>query len=248
MQLTVLGSSGTYPTAGRPASGYLVSHEGTTLWMEAGPGTYAALCMEMDPAELDGVFLSHRHPDHCVDVFALFHAMAYGGVGSGPLPVIVPEGLADSICAFVEGSADAMNSVFSFQTLADGERTEVGSLSLTVARTNHPPPTIAPRIEAGGKTLTYTADTGPSDAVAALGEGSDLLLSEAALGDPRHPDSYLFHLTGVEAGAMATKANARRLVLTHIAPTLDPNQVVAGAESQFDGQVSIAFPGSRVTV
>ena len=43
MRLTVLGSSGTWPTPGRPASGYLISHEGTRVWVDAGPGTFMAL-------------------------------------------------------------------------------------------------------------------------------------------------------------------------------------------------------------
>ena len=72
MQLTILGSNGTYPTAGRPASGYLVTHQGSRLWMDAGSGTYGALAAEMDPTDLDAIFLSHRHPDHCADIFASF--------------------------------------------------------------------------------------------------------------------------------------------------------------------------------
>ena len=43
MLLTVLGANGAYPTAGRPAAGYLVSAGGAALWMDAGPGTFMAL-------------------------------------------------------------------------------------------------------------------------------------------------------------------------------------------------------------
>jgi len=246
MQLTILGSNGTYPTAGRPASGYLVTHEGSRLWMDAGSGTYLALAAEMDPVDLDLVLLSHRHPDHCVDVFALFHAIAFGPSQPDPIPVIVPEGLMESLVGFV--GSDRMHEVFDFRLVEAGSELTIGPFDLSIAESSHPPPTIAPRITAGGKTLTYTADTGPSAALEDHARGSDLLLAEATLSAPRQPDAFPFHLTGTEAGSMATRAGVRRLMLTHIAPYADPHQSVVDAESTFNGEVTLAVPGARVTV
>lgn len=248
MQLTVLGSSGTYPTAGRPASGYLVTHEGTRLWMDAGPGTYGALCQEMDPRHLDAVLLTHRHPDHCTDIFALFHASAYGDREVGGLPLIVPDGLADHLCDFVPGSSDTMRKVFAFMPVGGGDTVDIATLQISIEMAAHPPPTIAPRIAAGGKTLTYTADTGPSPSLEEHASGSDLLLAEASLPGPRDAAALPHHMTGSEAGAMAARAGVRKLMLTHIPPYVDPDQAVADAESEFDGQVTLAVPGTRVTI
>ena len=47
MRLDVLGSSGTYPTADRPASGYLISDEATHVLCDAGFGTFAELTRRM---------------------------------------------------------------------------------------------------------------------------------------------------------------------------------------------------------
>lgn len=246
MQLTILGSNGTYPTAGRPAAGYLVSHLGTRLWLDAGPGTYQALASEMDPRDVSGVLLSHRHPDHCSDVFALYHALAYAERPFPQVPVFVPEGLEQRLCDFVESSADAMRRVFGFRTVGEGARIELGDLDITIAMAAHPPPTISPRITAGGKTLTYTADSGPSERLEEHAAGSDLLLAEATLDSTE--DGRAVHMTGAEAGSMARRAGARRLMLTHIAPYVDPEKSVADAESEFDGEVTIAVPGTRVAV
>ena len=247
MQLTVLGSNGTYPTAGRPASGYLVSEGETTLWMDAGPGTYLALCREMDPRDLTGVFLSHRHPDHCTDIFALYHALAYGERKIPPIPVLCPERLAAALGELVGGSS-AWRSSFEFLTLADGDSFTLGSMQISVTRTNHPPPTLAPRIVADNRSLTYTADTGPCPALEQHAAGSDVLLAEAALSEPRDNASFPHHMTGLEAGAMASRAGVGRLVLTHIAPYLDPEKSVMEAESAFRGRVSLAVPGTRIRV
>ena len=247
MQLTVLGSNGTYPTAGRPASGYLVSNGDTNLWMDAGPGTYVALCGEMDPRDLTGVFLSHRHPDHCTDIFALYHAVAHGDRAVRPIPVLCPEGLAQALGRFVGGSS-VWWSTFEFITLSDGDSVDLGSMRVAVARSNHPPPTLAPRIAADGRSLTYTADTGPSEALECHAAGSDLLLAEAALAEPRTGGSVRYHMTGTEAGSMAAKARVRRLMLTHIAPYLDPERSLMEAESEFGGEVSLAVPGARIRI
>ena len=68
MRLTVLGSSGTYPAPSNPASGYLIESGGTRVWSEAEPGTFAALARCLDWDLLDAVVVSHRHPDHCMDL------------------------------------------------------------------------------------------------------------------------------------------------------------------------------------
>ncbi len=159
----------------------------------------------------------------------------------------MPEGLEDRLCSFVEGSADRMRSVFDFRTLGQGDVLTLGSLEVSIAMANHPPPTLAPRISGGGKTLMYTADTGPSPSLEAHAAGSDLLLSEATLGDGPPRDDEV-HMTGAEAGAMAAAAGVRSLMLTHIAPYVDHDRTVAAAEGEYSGPVSLAIPGARVTI
>lgn len=248
MELTVLGASGTYPAAGRPASGYLVSEAGTDLWMEAGPGTFTALCGLMDPFDLDGVFISHRHPDHCTDFLALYHALAHGGYRGGRKPVILPTGLWDLLAGFSSGKS-ALRAVFDpVEPPLPGGELNIGGLRITTARANHPPPTLAARITAAGRSLVFTADTGPDRSLEELAAGCDLLLAEASLQEPRDPQSPAFHLTGREAGEMAARAGARRLMLTHIPPHLDPERTMLEAEGAFRGEVTLAVPGARARV
>lgn len=247
MLLTVLGANGVYPTTGRPASGYLVSDGETNLWMDAGPGTYLALCKELDPIEIDAVFLSHRHPDHCSDFFALYHSVAHGPGRRGRIPVVCPEGVAEALAVFLQHPA-ALDATFEFLTAGDGDSVRLGSMDVSMVRTNHPPPTLAPRLSVGGRSVTYTADTGPSDAVASHAAGSDLLLAEATMTGMRGPDSYPHHMTGAEAGVMAAAAGVGRLVLTHIPAHVDPDRILAEAEAEFDGRVALAVPGARMTV
>ena len=63
MELTVLGSSGGCAAPGNPASGYLITHGDTTIWCDAGSGTFMALMELMDPADVDAIVFNPNDPD-----------------------------------------------------------------------------------------------------------------------------------------------------------------------------------------
>ena len=97
MELTVVGCSGSVPGPESPASSYLVRapHEGRTfsLLLDLGPGAFGHLHRYLDPAELDAVALSHLHPDHCLDVCALYVAARYSATAPWPrIPLYGPTG------------------------------------------------------------------------------------------------------------------------------------------------------------
>ncbi len=250
MRMTVLGSSGTYPAAGRPASGYLVEWGGAVVWMDAGPGTFDALCGRTEPGELDAVIISHRHPDHCSDLFALFHYLAYGPGGRVPVSVYVPAGLADHLAGFVgeEAGDGAFQQLFDFRTVGDGDEAALGGLTMRFASTAHSVPTIGVRVEAGGRSLAYSADTGPGGGVPGLAAAADVFLCEATYQEPRSRYSYPYHLTAAQAGATARDAAARRLVLTHLPPALDAATSADEAAAAYGGAVQVAAPGLEVEV
>ncbi len=76
------------------------------------------------------------------------------------------------------------------------------------------------RVEAGGAVLAYTGDSGPCPAVIEMARDADLLVAEATYQDAS--SQAFFHMSATQAAEHATSAGARRLMLTHILPTLDP--------------------------
>ncbi len=250
MRLVVLGSSGTFPVPGRPGSGYLVQREGTTLWVDAGPGTFLALSDRVTPSEVDAVVISHIHPDHCTDVFAFYHYLAYGPGGKLPVPVYAPDGVVERVTAFAgaEDPTHPLHGALDFRKVGDGDEAEVGPLRLRFATTDHSVPTVGVRVDAGGPALTYSADTGPGGGVPALAAGARLLLCEATYQGSRAGVVYPHHLTAAEAGRMAREAGVDRLMLTHIPPVLDWRRSVEEAEAEFGRSVELAVPGMEVGV
>ena len=231
LSLTVLGCSGSYPGPGAAASGYLLRGGGVTVWLDAGSGTLANLQRHIGLDEVDAVVLTHEHPDHMSDIEGYRVACAYV-IGRTGVPVYAPAGVRDRLSAEPEPA-------FDWRTVADGDAVEVGGLSLRFARTDHPPETLAVRVDGEGRSLGYTADTGPAWSMAdAFGDGVDLALSEATyLGDR---EGTAGHLSGRQAGGLARSAGARRLVLTHLWPVLDPEAVRAEAEGAYGGPVDLA--------
>jgi ribonuclease BN (tRNA processing enzyme) len=97
----------------------------------------------------------------------------------------------------------------------------------------HPVEAYAVRVEAAGRSLTYSGDTAPTDALVALARDTDVLLCEASFLDGEGPPGL--HLTGREAGEHAAKAGAGRLLVTHVPPWVDADRVAAEAAAAFPG-------------
>lgn len=248
VRLTVLGSNGTYPTPGRPASGYLVADGDDLVWLDTGPGTLA-VAISLDAVErLSAVVVSHIHPDHCSDLFMLFNLLRVGPRDRWGLPVVVPEGAADHLRRFARAGPDHdFDRVFDFRTVDSGDGVAVGDLRLRFGTAAHPVPSLVTRVE-GSSSLVYSGDTGPGGDLASMSGGASTLLCEAThQGDPP-ADRYPYHLHAVEAGAVATEAGVGRLLVTHVAPTLDPQVSVAEAARVFAGPVAHAHPSMEVDV
>ncbi len=249
MRLRVLGANGTYPSPGRPGSGFVVEHGPVRVWLDAGPCTFAALWSELDPDDLDAVIVSHRHPDHSIDLLSAYHAFAFGRLTRRRIPVFTT---ADAIAALrnfagSDGDTDhPLEQVFDFRPTVGGAVETIGDVTVRFAETTHSVPNLACRFEAGGKVLVYTGDTGPAGDWTALADGAHVLVSEASLQDGSQPFEY--HLTAREAGQIARSRRVQRLVLSHVPPHLDPAVSIAECESTFDRPVTLAVPGAVIDV
>lgn len=117
------------------------------------------------------------------------------------------------------------------------------------------------RFDLPGKSITYTGDTGPSPAVEALAKGSDILVSEmidldATVANVRRNNPAVqgpaldgvvqhlskHHLSPVQVGEMAKRAQVGRVIVTHVVPgSIDPALV-----AEFKAEIARNFKGSAV--
>ncbi len=98
---TILGSSSGMPQADRACAGYLLNVDSDLTLIDCGGGvTSSFLRCGFDPLDVDRVFVSHTHPDHCCEL-PLFIQMVYLTGRRDPLDVYLPEEFVEPFRAFL---------------------------------------------------------------------------------------------------------------------------------------------------
>lgn len=248
MQLTVLGCWAPYPRAGGACPGYLLEAGDTNLLLDCGNGVLGNLQKHLDFRKLTGVIISHLHPDHYLDLFALRHAIG-GAQRDGSRP--------ESLALFLpEGPPEARMQLARYQdvfriTAIEGQNaagqgwleSREGGCRLQFMPTEHPLPCYAVAVEFQGKRIVYTADTGWSEGLVPFLKGADLALCEASLQEEDAAYAAAGHLTARQAGELAQKAGVRNLVLTHFWPEYNLAVTKQEAQEVFGGVVELAEEG-----
>lgn len=258
---------------------------------DAGDGVQRQLRAAGIPlANLRAIFVSHHHLDHDAGLGPLLTARWLFN-DYRPLPVIGPPGTQHMIGALADAehavelapitiggpAKPAIASTIAARDLAPQmdqptlvfEDSNIRVLAITNAHYHFPPGEAASlsrsyayRIEAGGRSIVFTGDTGWSENVVRLARGADLLVSEvidvAAMERvlrraPDLPPAVLLpmlahmaqdHLTPDQVGRLAAAAHVGRLVLTHLAPgnddEADTKGYVAGISAHYRGPVTVA--------
>jgi ribonuclease BN (tRNA processing enzyme) len=248
VELTVLGSSGTWPGPGRATCGYLLSHDGSHIWLDAGAGTFSRLQQWIRVDQMSAIVISHGHPDHFSDMLMCFYARRYGALGPPGLPVFSPSDFTDKAALLVaEEGMKVLYEDFAFTPLHHGDRFTIGPFAVEAFEMTHVGvEALGYRIAAGGVTFAYSGDGGPSDNMVELARDADMFLCEATYQESN--SMFPFHSSARQAGEHATRAGAKCLMLTHIVPTLDPAVSIAEASEVFSGPVTVAEEGTVVEV
>ena len=207
MKVTLLGTGSPVPMLNRASSGYLVEFGDEMLVFDHGAGAHENFLRAGKHAvDLNTVFFSHLHTDHCLDYARLVHSRWDQGAGQIPdLQVYAPaymQRMTDLLFGdhggFHNDLDGRMNSEGSQRVylkrggtlprkrpapnitpLYDGQVIETDTWKVTVREVIHQPGHIEPyafRLETDEGTLVYSGDTGPCEAIEELAEGADLLI------------------------------------------------------------------------
>jgi ribonuclease BN (tRNA processing enzyme) len=251
MELIVVGSGTGVPSRRRGSPCLAVKAAGRLLVLDLGSGSLRSLLnLGFDFSAIDILALTHLHPDHVGDLIPFLFATRYslGYTRREPFQLLAARGFArfhDLLKEAFSGWVEPPPGLMDLRELAPGGPDEVrqGGLVIKSAPTNHTEGSLAYRVEAEGRSLVYSGDTDESDALVDLARGADLLVLEAS-----NPFKVPGHLTPPEAGGLAARAGAARLLLTHFYPPCDAVDVVSLAAHKFSGEVLRAEDGLHLTV
>ena len=244
--ITVLGTSGRFQTLERACVGYLLQLDDQNIWLDAGGGTWRNLQQKIDYTDLNGILLTHGHPDHTIDALQAYHARQYGQ--QEPLeriPMWAPQETIDRLSGFAKGIDDA----FDLKAITAADVLTIGGARITFVDMAHPEPTLGVRVEKDGATAAFSSDTGDTADFGALAAGVDLFVCEATSQDS--DPLWEGHLRASQAGAIAARVGVKRLVLTHLpnrrdlAVSLDEARAGAG---DTDIDIELAADGMRLEI
>jgi len=239
VRLTVVGSSPAWPNPGGAQSGYLVDGSASLL-LDCGPGVLARLRQLSRWPTPDAIVITHFHLDHWGDLVPWVWGSSYleGRDDAPPVPELwVPPRGIEQLEHFGEllGFHDMFEQAFALREYAEQVPFTAASFTVTPIRVPHYQlDAYALRVADGGKTLAYSGDSAPSDALAEAARDADLFVCEATLargdldGDPRG------HLSLDEALDIHARSGAKRFLATHRPAELPGSD---GVELAYDGLV-----------
>lgn len=229
------------------ASGFLVETDDGAFVIDFGPGVLGQLQKYRDPGEMDLV-LTHLHADHCLDIPGLlvwrrFHPTK---PSAGRNLLWGPEDTASRLghaAADTGGGFDDLSDTFDIRVIDGDVPFELAGLTVEAYPMVHPIESWGYRLIGPDGVISYTGDTGWTEAAIDLARDADVFVCEATwCGDGEGKPADM-HMSGQEAGRIARLAGVKKLVLTHIPPYGDPDAAMAAARSEFDGTVELAYPG-----
>lgn len=195
------------------------------------------LAHEVDLDRIEALILTHEHPDH-VAGFPLFMEKIWLAQRRRPIPVCGPAPALDQARrifeAFDMSGWDGLPEI-DWRVVELREEAPVWTSEhwrITASPGVHSVPVIGLRAEdlLGGGTAVYSADTERTDSIQRLASGVDVLVHEATGG-------FHGHTSIGDAAALASAADAARLVVVHLPPAFDPDDIGTARER---------FPGLEV--
>jgi ribonuclease BN (tRNA processing enzyme) len=197
---------------------------------------------------VDAVLITHLHPDHFFDLVPLGCALRYSPRSPLPRPALhVPPGAREQLrrMSAMWAEPEDFERAFEVSEYDPAGALTVGPLAVRFVLVPHFIPTFAVELTGvDGRRFTFGADCRFNDELAEFARGTDLVMLEATDIEPR-PGPGRGHMTAREAGELAHRADAGRLILTHFSDEFDRAWLHAEASAGFAGAVELASEGAR---
>ena len=243
MELTVLGSGTSVPHPSRSSSGYWLETARGSLLLDCSAAAVHRIAQEgLAWANLDAIWISHFHLDHCGGLAPFLFGTKYAPVTQSrtkPLRIFGANGLRRLIEAFSDSNSyDLLEQPFPVEIveIEPLQKFEiVADLEAVAMSTPHTDDSHALHVRENETTFVYTADTGFDEALATFARRVDLLLMECSFVKDKPVEK---HLELTEAIHLIRMAEPSAAVLTHFYPEWD--------EVDFDEEVKKRRAGRRI--
>jgi ribonuclease Z len=254
-RIVLLGTGTAVPDQERDFTHLVWDGPGGPFLVDAGGSTYQRLQQAgVDPQALTGILITHTHCDHVNGLPALLFSLYVAG-RRDPSQAVPVYGLPYTIefCQNLLANFDLEQYVapVEWRPFAAGDTIPLPTdeWTLRTAPTEHSRPCVALRWEEvkTGHAFAYSCDTAPCPPVIELAQGAELLIHEATTPGPMPG----VHTSPREAGEVAARTGAKRLVMVHFSPrwTMTESQAVEEAHAGgFKGVAEVGRDSQELTL
>jgi phosphoribosyl 1,2-cyclic phosphodiesterase len=249
-----LGVRGSIATPGMAAGGNTACVEvvagDTRIILDAGTGLRTLGNERMAQGIRNStILLSHLHWDHVAGLQFFTPVYVPGHrveIASGPNGVMSHDDAIRSLfrAPFFPVNFDDLGGIVTTRELRANDRFQIGDITVTMARLNHPDPVYGFRLEHGGQSIVYATDTEHFACVdptlKKLAAGADILIYDSQYTPEEYPAKVGWGHSTWQAGAdLARAAGVPQLVLFHHDPGRTDAQL-----AELEAKAAAHLPGT----
>jgi phosphoribosyl 1,2-cyclic phosphodiesterase len=195
----------------RASGGIWLHLDDTNILIDPGPGSLVR-CLssrpKLNPMDLDGIILTHRHLDHANDVNIMIEAMTNGGFKKQGIVFAPSDALEDDAVIFQH----VRTMVDRIEPLREKGKYTIGSISFsTPIRMKHGVETYGLNIKGKSQTISLITDTDFFKGLASHFKGDILIINVVMLEEK----SIIDHLSLKDAEQIIAANKPRLAILTH---------------------------------
>ncbi len=275
-KLVLLGTAaGPVPGRSREMTSHVMVSNGSAYVLDCGMGVTNQFARTGIPFNaLKSIFITHHHADHNIEYGPLLIVGWIQGVQNGvrafgPPPL---KQMTDDLMRAYKQTVDFWAEDFHMKPLtlvnvqeisAAGPVTQDDNVKVSAILVEHPPvkPALAYRFDFKDRSIAFSGDTAPLEAVAKMAKGADVLVHETmyvpavekyirgqiAQGRPVKFEAFMEHMKAdhtpsEDVGRIAQEAGVKTLVLSHLTPAIDSitdDTWRASAAKEFKGEIVV---------
>jgi ribonuclease BN (tRNA processing enzyme) len=275
-KLILLGTAaGPVPGRTREMTSHIMLSNGAAYVLDCGLGVTDQFARTGIPFNsLKSIFITHHHADHNIEygpllVVGWIQGMSLDVRAFGPPPL---KQMTEDLLRAYKTTIDFWAADLKMKPLTRidvqevpiaGSVTQDENVKVSAIVVEHPPvtPALGYRFDFNDRSIAFSGDTAPLEAVATMAKGADVLVHEAMLvpvvesyirdqiakGRPVTFDAFMAHMkadhTPVEdVGRIAQEAGVKTLVLSHLTPAIDTisdDEWRAPAAKYFKGEIIV---------